>query len=945
MLAGAAMLTGLLWSPSAIAGQAAKCDGRISTVKLNRSGKAVGTPRPDVITGNRRANRISGRRGNDRICGRAGRDRLLGNAGNDRLFGGKGADLLRGGRGADLLRGGRGADRLIGGPGRDRLFGGAGPDVIRAVDGRRDLVDCGPGRDRANVDRFDRVLNCESVNRSPGSTSGTMPSFSLPAWSDAQWSSRSAYSTIQTGDIDGDGTDELIGRGPLGVEAFKFDRATGQWLPLYKKPSPALTDDGWNQPAYYTTIQLADVNGDGADELLARAADGLHAWRFNPEPGGWEALPTLTELADAGGWGNSPSHYETIQTGNVTGSKAEEVLARAGDGMRVWSLTESGWTRLGGAGPFSDAGGWTSPEYFRTIHTDPGMIEEAGEHEVVWGRAAGGIVFYGFTGGGWKKYERSVPQFSDRNDDWGDWSDPAAYSTIQAAINPTGDGASYIVGRSSKKFVGASGYRPLNRMIVDNAFDWGAGWKNAAHGSTIQAADLDGDGRDEFLGRSNSGVIAFRTGTTGECGNALCLIRAGQTATGFSDGNHWTSPRYYSTIQVADSGESRSSLLVGRGTTGIATWERTSAGAWRDPSPGFPVFSDDQRRAYATISNVLAGSSSDLRAAYPGWNAGMFSNARVTLAALERPADVTASDWSGVKAAIDSELGNGFLVADWFDNYLRPITQEIFTIQGMDETAELIGLDTRKANQVEVRRWTVTTGVVLGLTKVVAVAGPPAAAASSLIGAALSSGVGAPKIDRGLNELSVGFLELRSQLQGDFQDALRGLGEAREAINGDYGLQLAVADRLIRAGNWSKLTASQTAAAEAGAARAWSVRSWQTLAPAVWEAVRFSGEPASRTRYCDQLSLCIYDVDGYAWSLSRGTHARAYGSTVSPALRGKLFGATSPECLAAWRFASCNLGVRTSDLFNGRNGWESLPAWLCEAYQDEGWKQRCSRLR
>jgi hypothetical protein len=34
---------------------------------------------------------------------------------------------------------------------------------ISAVDGRRDHVDCGPGRDTALVDRFDRVIGCERV--------------------------------------------------------------------------------------------------------------------------------------------------------------------------------------------------------------------------------------------------------------------------------------------------------------------------------------------------------------------------------------------------------------------------------------------------------------------------------------------------------------------------------------------------------------------------------------------------------------------------------------------------------------------------------------------------------------------------------------------------------------------------------------------------------------
>jgi hypothetical protein len=47
----------------------------------------------------------------------------------------------------------------------DRLSGGAGNDRVTAVDGKRDAVDCGPGRDTAVVDSHDRVRGCEHVLR------------------------------------------------------------------------------------------------------------------------------------------------------------------------------------------------------------------------------------------------------------------------------------------------------------------------------------------------------------------------------------------------------------------------------------------------------------------------------------------------------------------------------------------------------------------------------------------------------------------------------------------------------------------------------------------------------------------------------------------------------------------------------------------------------------
>ena len=92
-------------------------------------------------------------------------DRLRGTPGPDVLRGLAGNDTLLGLGGADRLEGGPGADALDGGPGADRLLGGLGTDTIRARDGLRDIVDCGPGRDVAVVDRRDSVRNCEVVRR------------------------------------------------------------------------------------------------------------------------------------------------------------------------------------------------------------------------------------------------------------------------------------------------------------------------------------------------------------------------------------------------------------------------------------------------------------------------------------------------------------------------------------------------------------------------------------------------------------------------------------------------------------------------------------------------------------------------------------------------------------------------------------------------------------
>jgi Ca2+-binding RTX toxin-like protein len=122
------------------------------------SAAIVGTDDPDTL---------SGGGGGDVVLALGGGDRVNGGGGHDCLLGYAGGDVLRGQAGSDRLTGGRGADLLDGGPGVNAYDAGPGRDVVEARNGKRELVRCGSGRDRARVDRRDRVRACERVSR-PG---------------------------------------------------------------------------------------------------------------------------------------------------------------------------------------------------------------------------------------------------------------------------------------------------------------------------------------------------------------------------------------------------------------------------------------------------------------------------------------------------------------------------------------------------------------------------------------------------------------------------------------------------------------------------------------------------------------------------------------------------------------------------------------------------------
>ena len=121
----------------------------------------------DCLTGGDGNDKLVGNEGKDKLNGGVGNDSLGGRESSDKLYGKAGNDKLSGKDGNDVLSGSSGNDMLNGGTGKNRYSGGSGNDVISAANGRRnERVDCGSGsKDRATVDRGDRVKGCERVKR------------------------------------------------------------------------------------------------------------------------------------------------------------------------------------------------------------------------------------------------------------------------------------------------------------------------------------------------------------------------------------------------------------------------------------------------------------------------------------------------------------------------------------------------------------------------------------------------------------------------------------------------------------------------------------------------------------------------------------------------------------------------------------------------------------
>jgi Tol biopolymer transport system component len=126
----------------------------------------LGSTGADRLIGTARAELICGRAGDDRIEGRGGNDQIDAGGADDTVVGGAGDDRIEGRAGNDRIDAGPADDTVVGGTGDDRIIAGSGRDVVFVRDRRRDVVDCGAGRDTVVADAADVITStCETVVR------------------------------------------------------------------------------------------------------------------------------------------------------------------------------------------------------------------------------------------------------------------------------------------------------------------------------------------------------------------------------------------------------------------------------------------------------------------------------------------------------------------------------------------------------------------------------------------------------------------------------------------------------------------------------------------------------------------------------------------------------------------------------------------------------------
>jgi hypothetical protein len=347
-----------------------------------------------------------------------------------------------------------------------------------------------------------------TVDAGAASSSGTFPDSG--GWS----SSETRYKSVHLADVDGDGWADVCGRDGTGILCALNDHSGGF---LAAKPwGKDLFGDstGWGAPQYGTTVQFGDINGDGRADVCGRGPAGIVCAISNGASFTGMALRS-TSFSDGQGWNAQSSYYGSIRLADVDGDGRSDVCGRDGTGI-LCALSDHGGGFLAathwGNHLFGDDTGWGAPQYGTTIRF--GDINGDGRADVC-GRGSAGVFCALSNGASFFSMSLWTRDFSDAEG----WGTSEVYHGSIRLADVNGDGLADICGRSvAGIFCGLSQgmgfHRDWNEPTALEYAD-SAGWGSAPYATTIQLGDINGDGRADLCGRSAEGVLCSTMPTVG----------------------------------------------------------------------------------------------------------------------------------------------------------------------------------------------------------------------------------------------------------------------------------------------------------------------------------------------------------------------------------------------------------------------------------------------
>jgi hypothetical protein len=324
-----------------------------------------------------------------------------------------------------------------------------------------------------------------------------------PALSDdSGWSDPDNYRTIVMGDVTGDGLADLCARANAGIRCWPstgigFDDAI---------VGPTLSDaSNWDEPRYYGTLGLVDVDGDGTEDLCARGGAGVQCWRSTGS--GFESWGSAASLFSNDAGFGADERWATLRYLDLDGDGRGDVCGRAATGVQCVRSTGTDWDPVTIEGPaWTDARGWSAADRSGTLRV--GDVDGDGMDDLC-GRDASGFVCHLATMGAGFGPPISIASLSDANG----FTDLSNWETLRLAdLDADGDldvCARADAGVQCFPFEDEDGSPAFGAAITGPALSDESGWGRARYYRTLRFADLDGDGDDDLCARAAAGMLCW----------------------------------------------------------------------------------------------------------------------------------------------------------------------------------------------------------------------------------------------------------------------------------------------------------------------------------------------------------------------------------------------------------------------------------------------------
>ena len=370
-----------------------------------------------------------------------------------------------------------------------------------------------------------------SIARGTGAAAGWDNTWPVVGLTDAaSWNRPQYYATMRMGDVNGDGRADLCARSG---SAFHCLVSTGNaFAPLAVWYAGMADASGWDRPQYYTTIRLADVDGDGKDDLCARDSEGFHCWISDGS-----AFVRRVEgptWRDASGY-DQAQYFGTLRMADVNGDDRADACIRSSVGMSCAISDGNGFPTSIDGPAWTNASGYDHVEFWSTIRA--GDIDGDGMDDLCIRTSIDLRCFFA-TGTGFAA-ATTVALLADASG----WADPTNYRTLRVG-DIDGDGAEDLCARSDSSMQCWSWNGTTFDSTLGPAWSDANGWnQSGAYYATIRLADYDGDGRDDLCSRSGDGWAC--TLARGDGTFAASPIDLGS----LTDASGWaTSPSFWATI-------------------------------------------------------------------------------------------------------------------------------------------------------------------------------------------------------------------------------------------------------------------------------------------------------------------------------------------------------------------------------------------------------------